>query len=297
VSLQSTPGQGSSFALRLPLTMSSIKCLLVEAGGQTLAIPATNVSRVTVLNENAIRNIGGGDVIVVDEQQIPLTTFEKILTPHKATDDKQGNESRFAAIIRFGNRKYAFGFNRIFEYTQLVIKPLGDLLERVPNVSGLALLGTGKLCLVLNPSDLIRSASGTFTQKTITRAVKPQRKRQTTVLVVDDSIAIRTMQQALLESAGFKVILATDGLQALQELGNNEIDIVISDVQMPNMDGFELTRAIRARSRLKSIPVILVTSLGSPEDISEGMDAGADAHIVKKELNRTELLTTIGQLL
>ncbi len=297
VSLQSTPGKGSAFILRLPLTMSSIKCLLVEAGGQTLAIPASNVSRVTVLNETAIRSIGGGDVLMVDNQQIPLTTFEKILTPDKQTDDQQRKESRFAAIVRFGNRKYAFGFNRIFEYTQLVIKPLGDLLERVPNVSGLALLGTGKLCLVLNPSDLIRSASGTFTQRAITNAAKPQRKRLTTVLVVDDSIAIRTMQQTLLESAGFKVILATDGLQALQELGNNDIDLVISDVQMPNMDGFELTRAIRTRPRLQSIPVILVTSLGSPEDISAGMDAGADAHIVKKELNRTELLTTISQLL
>ncbi|MBN2529785.1 MAG: response regulator [Deltaproteobacteria bacterium] len=296
VSLQSTLGKGSRFILRLPLTMSSIKCLLVDAGGQTLAIPAANVSRVTVMDETDVKTIGGGDVIIQEGQQIALTSFEEILYPEKDFKERKRRDLRFAATVRFGNRKYAFGFDRIYEYTQLVIKPLGDLLERVPNVSGLALLGTGKLCLVLNPSDLIRSATGTVAQKTLALKKLPQ-KRQTTVLVVDDSIAIRTMQQTLLESAGFKVLLATDGLQALQTLGNNEVDLVISDVQMPNMDGFELTKAIRSRNRIKSIPVILVTSLGSPEDISAGMAVGADAHIVKKELTRTELLTTIGQLL
>ena len=244
-----------------------------------------------------VQVVGGGDVLVIDDEQIPITTFEEILYPNKNIEALDRDEARFAAIVRFGNRRYAFGFDRIFEYTQLVIKPLGDLLERVPNVSGLALLGTGKLCLVLNPSDLIRSASGTFAHTRLPVQEHVTKQRAKTILVVDDSIAIRTMQQTLLESAGFTVLLATDGLKALQTMGNHEVDLVISDVQMPNMDGFELTRAIRSRKKLNAIPVVLVTSLGSSEDISAGMEAGADAHIVKKELNRTELLATIGQLL
>ncbi|MBN2344088.1 MAG: response regulator [Deltaproteobacteria bacterium] len=295
VSVQSKWGQGTRFILRLPLTMSSIKCLLLEAAGQTMAVPASNISRVLVLGDNDVKKVGGGDVVVVDDAQISLTTFEEILGTHTDGSAPKRSDSKFAAIIRFGARRYAFGFDRIFEYTQLVIKPLGDLLERVPNVSGLALLGTGKLCLVLNPSDLIRSASGTIAKPSVAKA--PPKKRVTTILVVDDSIAIRTMQQTLLESAGFQVLLATDGLQALQTLGNHRVDLVISDVQMPNMGGFELAQAIKSRDKTRSIPVILVTSLGSPEDIRAGMEAGADAHIVKKELTRTELLSTIEQLL
>lgn len=295
VSLHSTLGKGSRFTLRLPLTMSSIKCLLFEAAEQTMAIPASNVARVLVLGKDDVKNVGGGDIIWVDDKQISLTSFAEILGTGTSKTSSKNNESKFAAIVRFGHRKYAFGFDRIFEYTQLVIKPLGDLLERVPNVSGLALLGTGNLCLVLNPSDLIRSASGALAKTS--SAQPPAKKHTTTILVVDDSIAIRTMQQSLLESAGFKVLLATDGLHALQTLGNHAVDLVISDVQMPNMDGFELASAIKSRDKTKGIPVILVTSLGSPEDISAGMKAGADAHIVKKELTRTELLNTIGQLL
>lgn len=296
VSMVSTPGAGTRFAMRLPLTMSSIKCLLFEAGGQTMAIPASNIARVMVIGESDIQKVGGGDVVSVDGKQIPLTSFERILETHPDAPRTKNTDSKFAAIVRFGERKYAFEFTRIFEYTQLVIKPLGDLLERVPNVSGLALLGTGKLCLVLNPSDLIRSASGMVTKPTV---VAPATKKQAvpTILVVDDSIAIRTMLQTLLESAGFKVLIATDGLQALQTIGNNTVDLVLSDVQMPNMDGFNLTSAIKSRDKTKSIPVILITSLGSPEDISAGMKAGADAHIVKKEITRTELLNTIQQLL
>jgi len=149
---------------------------------------------------------------------------------------------------------------------------------------------------VLNPADLIRTASGTSSEKT--RAPKTsQESTARTILVTDDSIAIRTMQKALLESCGFKVLTASDGLQALQVLAYNDVDLVLSDVQMPNMDGFELTKAIKSRERTRNIPVVLITSLGSDADIQSGLQAGADGHIVKKDLTRNELLKTINQLL
>jgi len=295
VSMQSTVGSGTTILLRLPLTMSSVKCLLFESARQTMAVPASNVSRVMVIPAGAIRTVGGGDIIDVGDEQVPLTTFEEVLglAGEEGVDHQK---TKFAAVIRFGDRRYAFGFDVIHEYTQLVVKPLGDLLERVPNVSGLALLGTGRLCLILNPGDLIRSATGTIAASSSMAAIHATR-RASTILVIDDSIAIRTMQQTLLESEGFKVLTAADGLKALQMLGNHQVDLVLSDVQMPNMDGFELTRAIKSRDRTKKLPVVLITSLGSEDDIAAGLQAGADAHIVKKELTRSELLKTINQLL
>ncbi|NLN62872.1 MAG: response regulator [Myxococcales bacterium] len=295
VSLRSTPGEGTRIALRLPLTMSSIRCLLFGVGLQTMAVPAANIEKVLVLLEKDIQKVGGGDVINYAGGHLPLSSFQEVLQLSNAAHMSAQQNTGFAAVLRFGERRFAFAFDQIFEYTQLIIKPLGDLLERVPNVSGLALLGTGKLALVLNPADLIRSASGLSATKLPT--VPPAAIQQRTVLIVDDSIAVRTMQKALLESSGFKVLSASDGLQALQLLAYNTVDAVLSDVQMPNMDGFELTRVIKSRDKTKNIPVILVTSLGSDADIQAGLASGADGHIIKKELTRSELLKTINQLI
>ena len=122
-------------------------------------------------------------------------------------------------------------------------------------------------------------------------------EKQVRVLVVDDSIATRTLEKTLLESAGFTVHTASDGYKALDVLSTTACDVVISDIQMPNMDGFELTRTIKGRPAFSYLPVILITSLGSDEDKARGMAAGADAYIIKRELTQQELIDTINQLL
>lgn len=298
VRMNSLPGQGTEIAIRLPLTMSTIRCLLVKCSGRSLAVPSSNVEKVLVLRSRDIKHIGGGDVIDFEDQSVPISPLEDILYPGAEESSVRLAASRFAAIVRFGDRRFAFGIEEISEYAQLVLKPLGDLLERVPNISGLSLLGTGEMTLILNPADLIRSAGGiTARSSTQTLQTASESKSQTTILVVDDSIATRTLEKTLLESAGFRVVTASDGLQGLNMLAEHEVDLVISDVQMPNMDGFELTRTIKSRAGLSHLPVILITSLGSNEDIAAGMASGADAHIVKKELTRSELVKTINQLL
>jgi len=178
------------------------------------------------------------------------------------------------------------------------LEPLGDLLERVPNISGISLLGTGELALVLNPADLVRTAGGIRKEASAPIFdVSDEQADMTTVLVVDDSIATRTLERTLLESAGFKVLTAEDGYKALDVLASHRVSCVISDVQMPNMGGIELTRTIKSRPQLSHLPVVLITSLGSDEDKAHGMAAGADAYIVKKKLTQSELVNTINQLL
>lgn len=298
VRLRSRKGEGTEIALRLPLAMSTIRCLLVRTAGRVLAIPAANVEKVLVLGARDVGTVGGGRVIVYRDANVPITSLSEILELTREQRADALESSKFAAIVRFGDRRFAFGVEELLEYSQLVLKPLGDLLARVPNISGLSLLGTGELALVLNPADLIRSAGGVAADLALASGRDgDKRAAARTVLVADDSIATRTLVKTLLESAGYRVIAAADGLQALTALAGSAVDAVISDVQMPNMNGFELTRAIKSRQNTSHLPVILVTSLGSPADIEHGLQAGADAHIVKKELTRSELLKTLNQLL
>jgi two-component system chemotaxis sensor kinase CheA len=298
VRLASAAGNGTEITLRLPLAMSTLRCLLVRTAGRVLAIPAANIEKVLVLDRKEIGVIGGGEVITYRDASVPISALSRILDLSRDDEKDPLATAQFAAIVRFGDRRFAFGVEELLEYSQLVLKPLGDLLERVPNVSGLSLLGTGELALVLNPADLIRSAGGvTAEQAKASFRDAPDRPSTVTILATDDSIATRTLIKTLLESAGYRVLTAVDGLQALNVLANNRVDLVISDVQMPNMNGFELTKTIKSRPNLSHLPVVLVTSLGSDEDIAQGLAVGADAHIVKKELTRGELMKTINQLL
>ena len=169
-------------------------------------------------------------------------------------------------------------------------------MERVPNVYGLSLLGTGEMALVLNPGDLLRSNTGGRDSHKLTRSgTEPLQSRK--ILVVDDSMATRTLEKTLLEAAGFAVVTASDGYQAIQVLSAGKYDLVISDIQMPNMDGLELTRTMKSRAELMHLPIISVSALGSDQDKSNGMAAGADAYIVKKDLSQADLVDTINQLL
>jgi two-component system chemotaxis sensor kinase CheA len=181
---------------------------------------------------------------------------------------------------------------------EVVIKQLGRQLRRVKNVAGATILGDGQLVVVLHASDLIRSI-----QETPSAAISPQimsqkiNKRR--VLVVDDSITTRMLEKHILENAGYTVLTAADGQEAWEFICNREkepVDLVISDINMPKMDGFMLTRSIKEDPHFAQIPVILVTSLESPQDKLRGLESGAEAYVVKKSFDQRELLETMDRL-
>jgi two-component system, chemotaxis family, sensor kinase CheA len=298
VRLNSRHMEGTSISLRLPLAMSTLRCLLVEVAGRVLAIPAANVEKVIIQKVEEANSLGGGNVLVYKDQNIPLGTLAGLLGLNESVSTLAEDATQMVIMVRFGQRRFAFIVDGLVEYTQVILKPLGDLLERVRHISGISLLGTGEVALVLNPADLVRAAGTVKLKSTQDDFVAASETRdEVRVLVVDDSIATRTMEKALLESAGFTVFTASDGYRALDVLEANLCDIVISDVQMPNMDGIELTSTLKSRYRFSHIPVVLVTSLGSDKDKARGLEAGADAYIVKKDLTQEELVETIQQLL
>jgi two-component system chemotaxis sensor kinase CheA len=165
----------------------------------------------------------------------------------------------------------------------------------VRNVAGAGLLGTGRLALILRPADLLRSMRVSGRPAGPAQAAKKD-EREIAVLVVDDSITTRTMEKNLLEAAGYRVRVAVDGLEAWTILKSEPIDLVVSDVDMPRMDGFELTARIRADQRLAELPVILVTALESREDKERGVQVGANAYVVKSSFEQSNLLGIIQRL-
>jgi two-component system chemotaxis sensor kinase CheA len=169
-----------------------------------------------------------------------------------------------------------------------------------PNITGAALLGTGEPVVVLNPGDLIQSAKGrnmqaVMTPKKVEKAAESE--RETSILVVDDSITTRTLEKNILEAAGYRVTVATDGREALRQLEDTGVDLIVSDIDMPNMDGIAFTRAVRESADFGDLPVILVSSLESREHQEQGMHAGANAYIVKRGFDQAQLLATIERFL
>jgi two-component system chemotaxis sensor kinase CheA len=294
VRISSRLGKGTSFSLRLPLSMSTLRCLLVRVSGRVMAIPASNVDKVILQNSAEVQRVGGGEVVIYNNQNIALSKLGDLL--HMPPGNKKKTPQRMIVIVSFGERRVAFDVDDIVEYAQLILRPLGDLLERVSYVSGVSLLGTGEVALVLNPSDLVRATG----QKMVPRNIEPaakEKKNGAIILIVDDSMTTRTLEKTILEGAGYTVLTASDGYQALDVIGSKKCDLVVTDIQMPNMDGLTLTRNIKTQYRYLQLPVILVSSMGSDEDKAKGLESGADAYIVKMDLSQRELVETIEQLL
>ncbi len=297
VRMESRPGKGSRVILRLPLAMSMIRCLLVKVAGKMVAIPAFSVEKVVVLREETINRIGGAEVIEHGGRNVPVSSIADVLGISRERRSF-GEDRSVGIVIAFGERSVAFRVDELVEYAHLILKPLGDLLESVPNVSGISVIGTGELALVVNAGDLVRSAGGVRPETARRYTSLPASPaRRATVLIADDSITTRSLEKSLLESAGFEVVAVSNGRNALEALRSIRCDLVISDVQMPEMDGIELTRAIKSTAELEHLPVVLVTALGTDEDKARGMAAGADAYIVKRELSQGSLIETVNQLL
>ena len=167
------------------------------------------------------------------------------------------------------------------------------MLFRSRNVAGATVLPTGEIALILDIQDLMKSAAAV---RAPSRSAAPSLTRKS-ILVAEDSITARTLFKHVLEAAGYRVKTAVDGLDAWMSLGDDTFDLVVSDVEMPKMDGFELTARIRNDQKLAKLPVILVTSLGSREDRERGIDAGASAYIVKDSFDQNSLLRIVGSLI
>ncbi len=298
VSVQSAVGSGSRITVSVPVSLTRIRCILMQVGDQQFAVPSAMVVRMDKYLRDDVFTAEGRDVLLINERPMPLASLATILgVPSRSS----GEEERISVIaLQATDRAVAFEVDALFSEQELVLKPLGPELARARYVSGAALLGTGDVVVVLDANDLVRRASG---------AVLPRRRamqmtapvvseqRRLRVLVVDDSITTRTLEKNILETAGFEVSVAIDGLEAWSMLPQDDFDVIISDVEMPKMTGLELCKQIKTSPQYQHIPLILLTSLGKPEQREAGLRAGANAYLVKSRFDQGELLETIQAVL
>jgi two-component system chemotaxis sensor kinase CheA len=195
------------------------------------------------------------------------------------------------------NQRMAFLVDEVVEEQEVLVKGLGRQLARVRNVAGAAVLGNGKVVPVLNPSDLVKSAVKAAVSPAVSPALGETPNGRKSILVAEDSITARSLLRNILESAGYDVQTAVDGVDALTSLKAGEFNLVVSDVDMPRMNGFDLTAKIRADQKLGELPVVLVTALESREDRERGIDVGANAYIVKSSFEQSNLLEIVRRLI
>ena len=294
IKLENTPGQGTTIQLVVPVSLSMSRGLLVQLGTERYAIPLISVEKIVESRE--VFTIGSQTGLQVGDKPLPLVSLAALLN-RPQTEHKNGKK-QLAVIISVAEQRLAVQVDDVLTEQELAIKPLGKPLLRVRNVEGAAMLGTGEPVVVLNAADLIQTARGAPVVKV--SSAKPQADRtgpRAHILVVDNSITTRTLEKNILEAAGYRVTTAIDGMQALEKIEDDTIELVVMDVQMPRLDGFSVTEQLRANPRYRSMPIVLVTSLESQSDRERGMLAGADAYIVKRGFDQAELLAAIERLL
>ncbi len=291
VAVASQLGYGTTISLIVPVSLTRIRCILLQAGDSLFAVPSSVVLRMETIQRDQIFTAEGREMVTVNSQPLPLVSLNALLDIPARSESQ---EEATIIVLRTTDRTVAFEIDGLHSEQELVLKSLGHEIERARYVSGAALLGTGDVIIVLDAHDLIQGVSGAKLFRriipTTPAETTPQRLR---VLVVDDSITTRTLEKNILETAGFDVDVAINGVEGWAKLSEDEFDVVIADVEMPAMNGFELTQRIRESNRTKHLPVILLTSLGKPEQREAGLKAGADAYLVKSQFEQDELLRTI----
>jgi two-component system chemotaxis sensor kinase CheA len=289
-------GKGTTFILQVPVSLASERGFLVNCSGQPFVISTSAIESVMVVSPEDIHNIEATQALLIDNHPIHLLTLADIL--HLEKHDASNQQQLPIIIIKNGRQKVALAVDEILGEREIVIKPLQPPLHSVPCVAGGTVSGSGQVIVVLNATDIVNAAFNIVQASRIElqtdnkkSAIKPH------ILVVDDSITTRTLEKSVLESNNYQVTTAVDGKEAWDLLQKQTFALLITDGMMPNMDGFTLTANVKNNARLKDLPVILVTSLNSPEEKKRGLDAGANYYIVKSEFESGALLDIVRQLL
>ena len=292
------PGRGCRFVLSLPLTLTTLRALFVAAGGQVYALPVVNVRQLARVLPAEIDSVEGHEVLKLGGAPVPIVWLAGLLGGRDVPARPEGWKVP-VVVLGSGPDRMAFAVDDLLSEQEAIIKSLGPRFL-VRSVAGATILPTGRVALILNASSLIesarsRAAGAPALREALASSRTPERRKR--LLVAEDSVTTRTLVKSILEASGYDVAAAADGLEAWHVLQDQGADLVVSDIDMPHMDGFSLAEAIRGSKRLRQIPIVLVTALESDKDKERGLSVGADAYLVKSAFDQRVLLETIRQLL
>jgi two-component system chemotaxis sensor kinase CheA len=297
ITLTSEEGKGSKFSIKLPVSLATSQALMVKVSEQVFAMPLTAVNVIMEVGLSDVMSVESREAILVDGAPISLVRLDEILGIPSEHIDLEGGGKAPVVVIGSTDDNVALLVKEVVGEKEIVVKGLGTQLRRVRNFSGATIMGDGGVVLILNVFDLIKSSQKARGMWFAEKKQEALKQRKPEILVADDSVTTRVLEKNILEGSGYRVTLAVDGRDALEKVMSRKFDLVVSDIEMPRMDGFELTRQIRKEKKFSDLPIILVTSLDSEEDKQLGVEAGADAYITKGAFEQGSLLSTIKQLL
>ncbi len=295
VTVALAPQGGTRFSIILPTTLATLRGLLVGLGERQFVLPSRNVERVARVPLALLKTVENRETIELGGQALSLVRLDAVLGLDRSATATAQSDYLSVALLASGGKRIAFAVDEVLGDQEVLLKSLGPQLPRVPNVWGATVLGAGQVVPILNVADLMKSAHKAAPAiRAESRSRESARRR---VLVAEDSITSRVLLKNILESAGYEVVAAVDGLDALTALRSGRFDLVVSDVEMPRMDGFDLTARIRDDNKLAELPVILVTALGTREHRERGIDVGANAYVVKSDFDQSDLLEIVRRLI
>ena len=300
VRIASQYGRGTRFLLQLPITRSVIRALLVEIAGEPYALPLNRIDRIMRLAEDDLQVLEGRRHFAMDGQPVGLVEAEQVLDLPPTV--RAGRE---LPVVVVSDRSHRFGVvvDAFLGERDLEVRPLDPRLGKVPDISSASVLEDGVPVLIVDVEDLVRSIDNLLGGRRLRAPTTPGDTASEPVqgpkrvLVVDDSITVRELERQLLEARGYAVDVAVDGVDGWNAVRGGRYHLVISDVDMPRMDGIELVRAIKGDPRLRATPVIILSYKEREEDRIRGLDAGADAYLTKSSFHDQTLLDTVSDLI
>jgi len=296
--IDTAAGEGTTFTIRLPVTIATFRGILIKAAGASFIVPSTNVDRVLRLPRESIKSVENMYTISLNGKVLSLVRLADVLGLDPAGSRKNDADLLSVMVLGTGEKRIAFEIDDVLSEQEVLVKSLGNQLRRIRNIAGATVMGSGEIVPILNIHDLLKSAVRTAGAVQFSApGEKEQACGEKTVLVTDDSLTSRMLIKSIIESVGYRVITAVDGLDALTTLKTEAIDLVVSDVEMPRMTGLDLTASIRSDARYAETPVVLVTGLESNEDRERGIDVGANAYIVKSSFDQSNLLDAVQRLI
>jgi two-component system sensor histidine kinase and response regulator WspE len=299
VHVTTTPGAGTQFHLRVPVSRSVLRSLIVVIAGEPHALPLSRVDRLLRVAQAEIRLVEDRPYIVVDERNVALVAAAQILELDGAAP---AGESLAVVVVADRGQRIGFVVDDFLGEQDLVVKPLDARLGRVADISAAAILADGAPVLIVDVEDLVRSVQRMQQLRRLAplgatgeSAATPPRRRR--ILVVDDSITVRELEKDLLSAQGYEVVTAVDGLAGWDAVRDSDFDLVITDVDMPRLDGIALTRSIKQDPKLREVPVIIMSYRGTLEDRQRGLAAAADLYVSKADYDDLGLLQAVVDLI
>ena len=298
VRVSSEPGKGMRFQLQLPLTLSVLRTLLVEIGGEPYALPLGQIVSTIRLSHEKIEALEGRHHFHYRDQAVGLLPAHQVLDCRELTPP--GND---LPVVVLGDRNTRYGLvvDRFLGERELVVQPLDPRLGKVKDISAAALMEDGSPVLIVDVDDMVRSidklVTGGARMNVSPAALRAPEKKQKRVLAVDDSLTVRELERKLLSAHGYHTDVAVDGMDGWNAVRHGEYDLVITDVDMPRLDGIEFAKLIKQDPQLKSLPVMIVSYKDREEDRMRGLEAGADYYLTKGSFHDETLLKAVADLI